>query len=40
MVTSESEPYLFNKGNDPSSGAYLIVEGEADLRMHNLTGTV
>ena len=33
MVDSESELYLFNKGDDPSNGAYFIVEGEADLRM-------
>ena len=31
--TAEPGEYLFHKGDDPSSGAYLVIQGEAELLL-------
>jgi len=36
--TARAGEYLFYKDDDPSSGAYLIVDGQADLLMPKSTG--
>ncbi len=35
---AKAAEYLFYKDDDPSSGAYLIVDGEAELRLPNAEG--